>query len=201
MFLKPVQLHTIRQFFVFLHQTLTHMSTKKDETASFVLRFTQKIFKNDQGEPQIQWRGNIRHVQGGDEKRFSEFDEAVGFVQEKLAELTMLQVEDKSPEEQKGILAKSYDLWKRVAAETPKLVRESLKDPKKQVAQIQEQMSHVGDAINQRIEDTLGQKLEIDEFRGVSKADFKNMMHAMEMMSNEIQALHKKVDTLSKKTK
>jgi hypothetical protein len=177
------------------------MSTKKDETASFVLRFTQKIFKNDQGEPQIQWRGNIRHVQGGDEKRFSEFDEAVGFVQEKLAELTMLQVEDKSPEEQKGILAKSYDLWKRVAAETPKIVRESLKDPKKQVAQIQEQMSHVGDAINQRIEDTLGQKLEIDEFRGVSKADFKNMMHVMEMMSNEIQALHKKVDTLSKKTK
>ncbi len=177
------------------------MATKKDETASFVLRFTQKIFKTDQGEPQIQWRGNIRHVQGGDEKRFSEFDEAIGFVQEKLAELTMQQMEDKSPEEQKGILAKSYDLWKRVAAETPKLVRESLKDPKKQVAQMQEQMAHVSDAINQRIEDTLGQKLEIDEFRGVSKADFKNMMQVIEMMSNEIQTLHKKVDTLSKKTK
>ena len=44
------------------------MATKKDETASFVLRFTQKIFQNEEGEPQIQWRGNMRHVQTGDEK-------------------------------------------------------------------------------------------------------------------------------------
>ncbi|MFN4147866.1 MAG: hypothetical protein ACK4GN_18745, partial [Runella sp.] len=44
------------------------MATKKEETASFVLRFTQKIYNNEQGEPQIQWRGSIRHVQGGDEK-------------------------------------------------------------------------------------------------------------------------------------
>ena len=50
------------------------MSPKKDETASFMLRFTQKIFNSESGEPQVQWRGNIRHVQGGEEKRFSDFD-------------------------------------------------------------------------------------------------------------------------------
>ena len=60
------------------------MSVKKEETASFMLRFTQKIFHSDNGEPQIQWRGNIRHVQGGDETRFSEFDEVVTFIQSKL---------------------------------------------------------------------------------------------------------------------
>ena len=55
------------------------MAAKKDETASFVLLFTQKIFQNDKGESEVQWRGNIRHVQGGDEKRFSEFDDVVTF--------------------------------------------------------------------------------------------------------------------------
>lgn len=174
---------------------------KKEETASFVLRFTQKIYKNDQGEPQVQWRGHIRHVQGDDEKRFSEFDDAVRFVQEKLAHMTIQAVEDKSPEEQKGILAKSFDLWKKMAAETPKLVMESIKDPKKQVAHLQEQMHHVGDAINQKIEDTLGQKLEIDEWRAASKADYKTMLLLLEEMAGEIRSLNQKVDTLSKKAK
>ena len=81
------------------------MSPKKDETASFMLRFTQKIFNSESGEPQVQWRGNIRHVQGGEEKRFSDFDEALGFIQSKLADLTIGAMEDKPLEEQKGILS------------------------------------------------------------------------------------------------
>lgn len=174
---------------------------KKEETASFVLRFTQKIYKNEAGEPQLQWRGHIRHVQGDDERRFSEFEDAVRFVQEKLATLTVQAVEDKSPEEQKGILAKSLDLWKKMAAETPKLVMESIKDPKKQVAHLQEQMHQVGDAINQKIEDTIGQKLEIDEWRAASKADYKNLLDLLEDMSGQIRSLNQKVDTMSKKIK
>ena len=78
------------------------MATKKDETASFVLRFTQKIFQNEEGEPQIQWRGNMRHVQTGDEKNFSKFDEVVTFIQSSLTDLTVQATEHKSPEEQKG---------------------------------------------------------------------------------------------------
>ena len=74
---------------------LSIMASKKDETASFVLRFTQKIFQNEEGESQVQWRGNIRHVQGGDEERFSEFDEVVKFIQDKLADLTIYAMEDK----------------------------------------------------------------------------------------------------------
>ncbi|MEM6377124.1 MAG: hypothetical protein AAF705_02855, partial [Bacteroidota bacterium] len=90
------------------------MSNKKDETASFVIRFNQKIFQTDAGEPQVQWRGNIRRVQGGDEKRFSEFEDALQFIQQKLTDLTMQATEDKSPEEQKGILTKSLNLWRQV---------------------------------------------------------------------------------------
>ena len=65
------------------------------ETASFVIRFTQKIYQNDKGESDVQWRGNIRHVQGGDEKNFSQFNDVVTFLQEKLADLTIIAMEDK----------------------------------------------------------------------------------------------------------
>ena len=104
------------------------MTQRNNETASFVIRFTQKIFEDDQGESQIQWRGNIRHVQGGDEKRFSKFEEVTEFIQKRLADLTVQALQDKSPEEQKGILSKSFDLWKKMAAATPKMVMDTIKE-------------------------------------------------------------------------
>lgn len=177
------------------------MSIKKDETASFMLRFTQKIFKNKEGEPQVQWRGNIRHVQGGDEKRFSEFDDAVNFIQGKLAEMTIQQMEDKSPEEQKGILAKSFNLWKKMALSAPQMVMETIKDPKKQVEKLQTEIQHVGETISQKVEDAIGQTVDVDEWRGVSKSDHKIMMELMEKMSKEVSNLNKKVNQMSKKEK
>ncbi|MEM9820896.1 MAG: hypothetical protein AAF985_07480 [Bacteroidota bacterium] len=173
------------------------MATKKEETASFVLRFTQKIFQSESGEPQIQWRGNIRHVQGGDEKRFSEFDEVVSFIRTKLADLTIQAMEDKTPEEQKGILSKSFDLWKRMAMDAPKMVIETIKDPKKQVAQFQDQIQ---DQINQ-VKDELGQKLEIDSWMTSSKADYKHIVQMLEKLSGDIDALNEKVDQLSQQSK
>ncbi|MFN4147826.1 MAG: hypothetical protein ACK4GN_18540, partial [Runella sp.] len=141
----------------------------------------------------------------GDEKRFSQPDEFVQFVQEKLSELTTQAVEDKTPEEQQGILTKSLDFWKKVAATTPKLVLESIKDPKKQVAQIQDQIQdqiqQVSEVINQKIEDTLGKNLELDDWRSTSKNDFKQLVGILEKMSNELAALHQKVDNLTKKKK
>lgn len=179
------------------------MATKKEETTSFVLRFTQKIFNNDAGEPQVQWRGVVRHVQSGEESHFLTYQEAEDFVQHKLSELTLQSVQDKSPEEQKGILSKSFDLWKKVAATTPKLVMETIKDPKKQVGHIQEQLQErlhqVGDTIEQEIENRLGQKLELDEWRSSTKSDYKNIVKMLEQMAGEIAALHQKVESLSKK--
>jgi polyhydroxyalkanoate synthesis regulator phasin len=170
------------------------MATKKEETASFMLRFTQKIFESEKGEPQIQWRGNIRHVQGGDEKRFSEFDDVVAFIQSKLQDLTIQAMEDKTPEEQKGILSKSFDLWKKMATEAPKLVMDTIKDPKKQVAhiqgQIQDQISHVKEEI--------GHKLDLDSWLNSTKSDSRHIMEKLEALSKEVAALNKKVDKLKK---
>jgi len=171
----------------------TQWIMKKEETASFVVRFTQKVFNNKSGEPEVQWRGNIRHVQGGDEKRFSEFEEVAQFIQTKLADLTIIAMEDKTPEEQKGILSKSFDLWKKMAGEAPKLVMDTIKDPKKQIANVQTQLAETAGAIKDKIEDSL----EIDEWRGPSKSDFNDMMQQMRSLAKQVETLSDKVDKLS----
>ncbi len=173
------------------------MAPKKDETASFMLRFTQKVFNNESGEPQVQWRGNIRHVQGGEERRFSNFDEAVAFIQSKLADLTFQAMEDKPIEEQKGILSKSFDLWKKMAFDAPRMMVETIKDPKKQVAQLQGQIQ---DQIEQ-VKGGLAEKLEINSWLSASKGDYQQIMQMLGMLSNDIADLNEKVDRLSKKGK
>ena len=170
------------------------MAAKKEETASFVLRFTQKVFQNDEGEPQVQWRGNIRHVQGGEEKRFSEFDEAVRFIQGKLTDLTLLAIEDKSPEEQKGILAKSFDLWKRMAVAGPKMVMETLKDPRAGVEHLQEQVNQVVQEQVREVGDLLSSKIDADNWRPATRSDVKNLMQAIADLTARVNTLTEKVD-------
>jgi hypothetical protein len=165
------------------------MANKNEETASFVLRLSQKIFETEEGEPQIEWRGNIRHVQSGDETRFSNFEDAQDFVQKKLTSMTMKAVEDKPESEQKGILSKSFDFWKKMASATPKLVMDSIKDPKKQAAhlqeQIQEQFHQISDLVGQKIEDTIGPNTSKSEI--IEKLD--HLTHQMDMIQKKLDSL------------
>ncbi|MFK7933206.1 MAG: hypothetical protein AB8G22_06825 [Saprospiraceae bacterium] len=172
---------------------------KKEETASFVVRFNQKIFATKSGEPKMQWRGNIRHVQTGDEKRFAKFEVVTQFIQEKLQEMAMEAMKDKTPEEQKGILAQSFDIWKKVAEVTPKAIIDTIKDPKKQLAEFQNQISNINENINLRVEEVIEQrKSELDDWRITSKSDYKNIMERLEEVTRELAALNKKVDKMSK---
>jgi hypothetical protein len=45
------------------------MANKADQTASFMVRFNQKIFEEN-GESKVQWRGKVSHVQGGEDMSF-----------------------------------------------------------------------------------------------------------------------------------
>ena len=55
-----------------------------NNTASFMLRFNQHLFENDKGVSDVQWRGKVSHVQGGEEKNFTEVEDAISFIQGKL---------------------------------------------------------------------------------------------------------------------
>ena len=168
------------------------MSNKKDETASFVIRFNQKIFQTDAGEPQVQWRGNIRHVQGGDEKRFSEFEDALQFYQQKLTDPSMQATEDKSPEEQKSILTKSLNLWRQVKEDYSKIVLETIKDPMGSVEQLQEQ---VQEQVSQ-MSDRLRPNLDPDSWKPVTRSDFKKTNDSIAALTKAVEALSQKVEAL-----
>jgi len=78
------------------------MTKKADQTASFMVRFNQIIYE-DNGESKVQWRGKVSHVQGGEDQSFSDFNDAVKFIQERLADLTLEATKDKSPEQQDSL--------------------------------------------------------------------------------------------------
>ena len=54
------------------------------------------------------------------------------------------------------------------------------------------------DSIGQKIEEKIGQKLEIDEWRAASKSDYNNLVEMMSTMATTIETLSEKVDALSK---
>lgn len=164
------------------------MTKKADQTASFMVRFNQKIFEEN-GESKVQWRGKVSHVQGGDDMSFSDFKEAVVFIQKKLAELTLEATKHESPEQQDSLLKKSFSLWKTMAKEGPKLFMETIKDPKKQVANLQEQISYFGDEMLE--------KVHIDEWRNASKSDFNDIKDSMGQLAIELKKLNAKVDAMS----
>lgn len=166
------------------------MAKKQNQTSSFVLRFTQKIFEDDAGESNVQWRGKITHVQDDEALNFSEMKDAMAFMQSKLSDLTLSSIDGKSEEEKEGILSKSFDIWKKMATQYPKFVMQTIKDPKTGVAQIQEQIGQVGNEISQ--------KIELDSYKPASKSDLKSVVEMMEQMNKQITALGKKVDKLSK---
>lgn len=170
------------------------MAKKLDQTASFMVRFNQRIFE-DEGEAKVQWRGKISHVQGGDEQSFSDFNDALAFMQKKLAELTNEATKDQSPEQREGILKKSFSIWKTMTEAGPKAIIEAIKDPKKQLThiqdQIQDQISSIGEEISE--------KVHIDEWRNASRSDFKKVKKSISELADEIKNLSAKIDAISKK--
>lgn len=179
------------------------MANNKEETASFVLRLSQKIYNSENGEPQIQWRGSIRHVQTGEEKRFADFEKATAFMQAHLSDMTLKAIEDKPEEEQKGIISMSFDFWKKVATNAPQIVIDSIKDPKKQAAQIQgqlqEQFLHLQESIGQKIEEKIGSRVEIDQWLSSPKDELREIMDTLTTLTDKVEKLSQQVEKLNKK--
>ena len=169
------------------------MIKKQEQTASFMVRFNQKIFEEN-GESSVQWRGKISHVQDGDEKRFSDFNDALLFMQQKLAKLTEKATKHESSEKQESILDKSLIMWKTIKDVGPKVLRETLKDPKKQLSHLQEEIQ---DKINMFGEE-IGEKVQIDQWRNASRSDFNQIQNQIQDLSLEIKKLTSKVDKLNK---
>jgi len=170
------------------------MTKKTNQTASFMVRFSQKIFEEN-GESKIQWRGKVSHVQDGSEQRFLDFKDAVSFIQKKLAELTLESTKNHSAEQREGLLQKSFSMWKTMAQAGTEIIKDTIKDPKKQIGQIQEQISFLGDEISEKVQETV----HIDQWRSASRSDFNNVKESISDLAKEIKKLNAKIDSLSTK--
>lgn len=169
----------------------------KDQSASFMIRFTQKIYESEEGNSNVQWRGKVSHVQSGDNQGFVEFDRAVDFMQEHLGNVTQSTIEDKSKKEQEGILSKSFEMIRKFKDQAPTFVMDTIKDPMRQVGNIQGQIKEqIKD-----VSDDISQKLDVDNLRIASKSDYKEVLSMIKTMSKQIEKLTDKVDQLDSSTK
>jgi hypothetical protein len=91
------------------------MSTNRG-IASFLIRFTQDLWEDEQGEPRVQWRGRINHVQGDEEQSFTDFSEVVEFIQQHLTQLTLDSMPKDGQMDQEKTLHESFKLWERFAS-------------------------------------------------------------------------------------
>jgi uncharacterized protein YukE len=117
---------------------------KPHNIVSFVLRFTQELWNDPQGEPHIRWRGHIRHVQGTDEERFTDFAEAVTFMQRYLTALTKETLAGASNMSQEKVFAESVKLWNQFATSYADMMTQAVEKSMKQSESFREQMDEAG---------------------------------------------------------
>jgi hypothetical protein len=170
------------------------MKKKQEQTASFMVRFNQQIFE-DNGESKIQWKGKISYVQNGDEKRFSDFNDALIFMQQKLGELTEEATKHQTSEEQESIIHKSLSMWKTIKDVGPKVFRDTLKDPKKQFTNLQDEIQGKINTIGEE----LSEKVHIDQWRNASRSDFNTIQKQIEKLASEIKKISTKIDSIKNK--
>ena len=91
------------------------MNTQRN-VASFLIRFVQDLWQDALGEPHVQWRGHINHVQADKELSFTDFSDAVKFIQGQLSELTVNAIPEGSQMDPEQVLRESYRLWEQFAA-------------------------------------------------------------------------------------
>ena len=113
-----------------------------NNVASFVLRFTEELWQDEEGEPHVQWRGHIRHVQGDEEDRFTDFTEAVAFIQHYLTQLTMNALAGGQGMQQEKVLSGSFKMWERFTSSYMDMMFDAMAQTVKQSQNLKEQIDH-----------------------------------------------------------
>jgi hypothetical protein len=114
--------------------------TKPHNVASFVLRFTQELWQDTLGEPHVRWRGHIRHVQGDEEERFTDFAEAVTFIQRYLTELTLDSLAGDESVSQEKVFKENFKLWEEFASSYSNMMYQAMEQTVKQSESFKDQM-------------------------------------------------------------
>jgi transcriptional regulator of heat shock response len=163
------------------------MKAQRD-IASFVLRFTQEQWQDAEGEPRVQWRGHIRHVQSDEEVRFTDFAEAVAFIQRSLIQLTLNTLGDNDKMEQEKVLRESFKLWEEFASSYTKMMFDAMDQAMKQ-----------SEAFKVHADEAVGQAMK--SWQLPVQSDQGKIIEALDSLQKQVQTLSKKVEGLEKTMK
>jgi hypothetical protein len=155
----------------------------QNNIASFVLRFTQELWQDAQGEPHVQWRGHIRHVQGDEEDRFTDFAEAVAFIQRYLTQLTLEALSGGQAMSQEKVLQESFKMWERFASSYTDMMFQAMEQTVKQSQTFKEQ-------IDQATQQAL------KAWQLPLPSDQRQLVEAFNSLQTQIKALTDKVEEL-----
>lgn len=111
------------------------------DSASFVLRFTQDLWRDQEGEPRVEWRGLVQRVKDGEELRFTDLSDAMNFIQESLLKVTMNAVPKEDKTYQDKAIRESGKMWEKFAETYTNLMVDAMQQTIKQSETFQRQMS------------------------------------------------------------
>ena len=168
------------------------------DTASFVLRFTQDLWQDQKGEPRIEWRGQVRRVQDGEEMRFTNLADAMNFIQESLLKVTMNAVPKEDKMYQDKAVRESLKMWEKLAENYTDLMVEALQRTMKQSESFQRQMN---DAVEKAMRPwwllgfapSMDRKPKENEVNSVTQDQLQQTLATLQA---QIEALSTKVSTL-----
>jgi len=107
------------------------MKTQRD-VASFVLRMTQDLWKDGEGDPKVQWRGHIEHVQSHAELSFTDFADAIAFIQKHTTQVTMDSVAGEDSGMKAKAMRESLGMWQKFASNYSNIVMEAWENTARQ---------------------------------------------------------------------
>jgi hypothetical protein len=105
-----------------------------------VLRFTHDLWQDQQGEPRIEWRGQVSRVQDGAEVRFTDLAEAISFIKDSLLKVTMGCLPTGDQAYQEKAMQESFRLWERFAEGYTDMIVAAMQRKAKQLETIPHQL-------------------------------------------------------------
>ncbi|HNB50993.1 MAG TPA: hypothetical protein PK530_03575 [Anaerolineales bacterium] len=187
--------------------TLEQALNTQRQVASFLLRFTQDMWQDENGEPKVQWRGNIHHVQGDEEIPFTDFTEALLFMQKQLQDLTLQAFPTADVQMQEKMLAESFKLWEQFAANYSKMLFQAME----QTIQRSQEIPHqVGDAFTKAFEVWMPPVFRSEKTKGAEPVRDQapaeagvspELVQQLATLTAQVQALSAKIETLEKSEK
>jgi hypothetical protein len=153
--------------------------------ASFVVRFAQERWRDALGEPHLQWRGHIRHVQGDDETSFTDAVEVITFIQKHLADLTLQALPGGNKMEQDKMLRESFKLWEQFASTYNSMMFEAM-----------EKAIQQSDTLKKQMDEAVERSLKT--WKVPASGTSGDVVAALNKLSEQIEALNAKVDRLEK---